>query len=694
MNKIEDIHINRTAIIYIRQSTPEQIKNNDGSRMRQYNLKDKAMDMGFKNIKIIDEDLGISASGCYERNGFQNLLTEVCQERVGAIFAVEASRLARNGREWHTMLEFCGLVKTLIIDHDGIYDPRSPNDRLLLGMKGTISEMELTILRQRSQEAIKQKARLGKIFTGVAVGYVRVKKDRIEKDANKRVQEAIFLIFNKFRELMSARQVFIWFKQEKIQMPVVRHNEGERIVYWENASYSQILKILRNPIYAGAYVFGRTYRKIIFEGTKKRKVKKMRKNQKDWPFLIKDHHEGYINWEEYENNQKILTNNANMMSKVVKGSARKGLGILNGLLRCGRCGHKLYVYYSGNKGRYARYECKVKSIEYGIKGCISFSGVKIDRAVEKQVLEVLSPVGIEAALEAINKIKESEDEIIYQKELALKQARYEKERAKKQYNLVDPSYRLVAGELEKRWEEKLKIVRELEEDLLQIKENQRGMEALNKEELLELGKNLEYLWYHENCDLSIKKQILRTLIKEIIADVEDNKIKLVIHWEGGDHTKLEVPKNKKGIISYEIDTVSKEIMCELAKVMKDTDIAILLNRLGKKTGRGNTWNKQRVCSYRNQYSIPIFKKEELEKHGEILVKDAAEKLGVVKRRIYTLIEKKVLPAKRACFGAPWVIQEKDINKPEVRFYCENINKTVTSSVPEGQLELFSCNIKK
>ena len=195
MNKIEDIHINRTAIIYIRQSTPEQIKNNDGSRMRQYNLKDKAIGMGFKNIKIIDEDLGISASGYYERNGFQDLLTEVCQERVGAIFAVEASRLARNGREWHTMLEFCGLVKTLIIDHDGIYDPRSPNDRLLLGMKGTISEMELTILRQRSQEAIKQKARLGKIFTGVAVGYVRVKKDRIEKDANKRVQEAISLIF-------------------------------------------------------------------------------------------------------------------------------------------------------------------------------------------------------------------------------------------------------------------------------------------------------------------------------------------------------------------------------------------------------------------------------------------------------------------------------------------------------------------
>lgn len=694
MNKIEEMHLRRKAVIYIRQSTQEQLKKNDGSRMRQYGLKDKAKEIGFREVEIIDDDLGISASGSYERSGFQLLLTELSLGKVGAIFAIEASRLARNGREWHTVLELCGVVKTLIIDHDGIYDPQNLNDRLLLGMKGTMSEMELSLFRQRSQEAIKQKAKLGKIIFNLAVGYVCVEKTEIEKDPDKRVQEAVLMVFKKFRELMSARQVLVWFKNEGIELPAKRYGEGGWKICWEDASYTRVIRIIKNPVYAGAYVYGQTVVETKLEGIKRKKVRKRKKNYKEWTVLIKDHHPGYINWNEYENNQKILTNNTNKISKVLKGSVRKGLGILNGLLRCGHCGHKLYVYYSGNNTKYIRYECKAKKLKYEKKRCISFSGLKVDRAVEKRVLEVLRPEGIKAAIKAASKVRESKKEIIEQKEMALKQARYEEGRARRQYDLVDPNNRLVANELEKRWEVKIRTVVELEEEIKKIEKEQMETTKINSEELIELGKNIEYIWNHEKSDVKLKKQILRTLIKEIIVKIVDNKIKLLLHWEGGDHTEMELVKNGQGITNKDIDIASKELIMELAQIMDDPDMAGLLNRLGKKTGKGNSWNKQRVHSYRKQYNIPDFDKEVMKGRKEIFVKEAAKRLGVKKRRLYTLIEKKILPAKRACFGAPLIIKEQDINKPEVRYYCENTNKSTSISVPTNQQELFPVNKRR
>jgi DNA invertase Pin-like site-specific DNA recombinase len=265
MTKITPDHLARSAFVYIRQSTPDQVLNNHESRRRQYGLAERARQLGWQDVVIIDDDLGRSGSGV-TRPGFERLLAAICEGRAGAVFAIEASRLARNGRDWHTLIEFCGLVGAIIIDEDGIYEPRHPNDRLLLGMKGTMSELELSILRQRLIEALKQKARRGELFMTVAVGYVKVRHDRIEKEPDQRVREALALVFSKFAEFQSMRQVHLWFRQEHIALPVVRYSaEVGRSIGWRLPVYNTIHHILRNPIYAGAYAFGRTGSRVRHE---------------------------------------------------------------------------------------------------------------------------------------------------------------------------------------------------------------------------------------------------------------------------------------------------------------------------------------------------------------------------------------------------------------------------------------------
>ena len=346
MTKITPEHLSRTAFVYVRQSTMDQVQNNHESRRRQYALADHARKLGWNDVEVIDDDLGRSGCGI-ARPGFQKLLSAICEGRVGAVVSIEASRLARNGRDWHTLLDFCGLVGTLILDEDGVYDPRNPNDRLLLGMKGTMSELELSLFRQRSQEALKQKAGRGELFLTVAVGYVKAPNDRIEKDPDRRVQEAISLAFAKFSELQTVRQVHLWMRQEQLPMPSVQYGtEGRRIV-WKLPVYNTLYHLLTNPVYAGAYVFGRTGSRTTIEDGQKRVVRGFRKERSEWEVLILDHHSGYVSWADFERNQLLITDNANGKSFMSRGSVRRGEALLSGLLRCGHCGRKLHVAYSG-----------------------------------------------------------------------------------------------------------------------------------------------------------------------------------------------------------------------------------------------------------------------------------------------------------------------------------------------------------
>src|SRR3984957_8585680 len=328
--KITPDHLARGAFIYIRQSTVDQLANNHESRLRQYGLADRARALGWTDVTVIDDDLGRSGSGV-SRPGFERLLAAICEGRVGAVFAIEASRLARNGRDWHTLIEFCGLVGTLIVDEDGIYDPRHPNDRLLLGMEGTMSELELSLFRQRSQEALKQKASRGALILGVAAGYVKVGRDRIEKNPDQRVREALQLVFSKFAEFQSARQVHIWLRDEGIELPVKSRDGEARGIVWRLPAYNIVHNILTNPIYAGAYAFGRTTSRISVVEGRKRIRRGVRRPIDEWDVLIKDHHAAYITWDEFERNVKAIANNAPCMSSaLVRGAARKGELLLPG----------------------------------------------------------------------------------------------------------------------------------------------------------------------------------------------------------------------------------------------------------------------------------------------------------------------------------------------------------------------------
>jgi DNA invertase Pin-like site-specific DNA recombinase len=419
MTKITADHLGRGAFVYIRQSTGDQLLHNPESRRRQYGLADRARQLGWTTVEVIDDDLGRSGGGV-NRPGFERLLAAICEGRVGAVFAIEASRLARNGRDWHTLIEFCGLVGTVIVDEDGIYDARHPNDRLLLGMKGTMSELELSLFRQRSHEALKQKARRGALFLGVAAGYVRAGRDRIEKDPDRRVQDALRLVFAKFAELQSVRQVHLWLRDEGIALPVACHSatEGHSIA-WRLPLYNTVHNILTNPVYAGAYAFGRTMSKVSVEDGRKRVKRGLRRPQTEWDVLLKDQHEGYITWSDFERNQRVIASNATGKGSLVRGAVRRGELLLAGLLRCGHCGRKMYVGYGGKAGRY---HCQGARVNHGTGRCISFGSLRADHAIGTEVLRVLKPLGIDAAVKALEARTSETSAAQRQLDLALQQA--------------------------------------------------------------------------------------------------------------------------------------------------------------------------------------------------------------------------------------------------------------------------------
>lgn len=660
MSKIMPDHHERQAYVYVRQSTPDQLLHNHESRRRQYALADRARALGWSEVVVVDDDLGRSGGGI-ERPGFERLLVAICESRVGIVLAVEASRLARNGRDWHTLLEFCGLVGCLLADEDGVYDPRLPNDRLLLGMKGTMSELELSLLRQRSFEALHQKARRGELFFTVAVGYRKVRHDRIEIDPDLRVREAITLVFRKFDEFHSVRQVHLWLRQEEIRLPAVEHRSLEPQIVWKLPVYNTILHFLTNPIYGGAYAFGRTYSRISVRDGRKRVVRGLRRSQTEWEVLLPDHHEGYISWEEFGRNQRLIAENANSKGLMARGSVRRGDALLAGLLRCGHCGRRLHVAYSGTTGFCVRYHCCGAHINHGTARCISFGGLRVDAAVSAELLRVLAPFGIEAALRALDAREADNSETHRQTELALTQARYEAGLARRQYDAVDPDNRLVAAELERRWNDRLVEVHRIEEQLATLKTAKVTVPtAEERARLTALGADIEALWHHPGATAATRKHVLRTAIVEIVVKIVDNTIDLVVHWQGGDHTRLTVPKNRMGQHRLTTDAETGELIRALSRQQPDAGIAAILNRCGKRTGKGNTWTESRVRSHRSAHGIAVYRDGEMAERGELTLEQTARRLAVSKMTVLRLIDSGVIQARQACKGAPWAIPEAEL----------------------------------
>jgi excisionase family DNA binding protein len=644
-----------------------QVANNVESQRRQYGLVNRAKQLGWQHVQVVDDDLGRSGAGT-TRPGFERLLAAICEGRVGAVVSLEASRLARNGRDWHTLLEFCGLVGTLIVDEEGIYDARSPNDRLLLGMKGTMSEMELSLFRQRSVEAMRQKARRGELHLTVAVGFLKTDDGRIEKDPDRRVQDAIALVFRKFEELRSIRQVLLWFRREHMFVASLAQGRGKQPIEWKLPVYYTLHHMLTNPVYAGSYAFGRRGTRVtIKDGRKKVSRDTVRSNWKDWPVLLHDHHESYISWVEFERNQHLIADNANGKSFLGRGSIRRGEALLPGLLRCARCGRRLHIHYSGKGGNTQNYYCRG---EFGCEArerCIRFGGMRIDRAITQEVLARLQPLGVEAALAAMEAYGQKQNDKLQQIQNAIRQVQFEVVRARRQYDAVDPENRLVAGELERRWNERLIQLHDLERQLDNpASQQQRKPSVQERARLMGLGEDLTRAWNSSGVSVETRKQIIRLLIKEIIVDIADDTLDLVIHWQGGDHTGMTVKKNRIGRTRWAVEADVIDLVRVLARHMPDHAIAAILNRSGKATSHGKSWTRTHVCGLRNSHDIAVHREGERKERNEATLDEAADILGISRSTAYRMINDGALPARQLCTGAPWIIYLSDLDQDGVR----------------------------
>ena len=464
------------------------------------------------------------------------------------------------------------------------------------------------------------------------------------------------------------RQVHLWMRQERLPLPATEYGPEGRKVVWKLPVYNTLHHLLTNPIYAGAYAFGRTGSRITIEAGRKRIVRGFRKDRSAWEVLIRDHHEGYIGWAEFERNQRLISDNANGKSFMSRGSIRRGEALLAGLLRCGHCGRKLHVAYSGENGNSGRYHCRGGQFNHGGDPCISFGGMRIDRAVGAEVIERLQPLGIEAAIGAMEARHAETAEKRRQVELALEQARYEAARARRQYDAVDPDNRLVTGELEHRWNERLLAVRALEDerDALAASSPTALTEA-ERERLLALGADVEAAWHSAGATPSTRKRIIRTLIDEIVVRVEDDALDLVIRWVGGDHTPLRVRKNRVGQHRWGTQRGcgrTRHRACPSAAGQGDRERCSTVP--ARTTGRGNGWTRSRVCMLRNHRGIPPYREGERAERGEVTLEEAAAVLKVSEATVRRLIQEKILPATQHCKGAPWVIRAGDLDDETVK----------------------------
>jgi DNA invertase Pin-like site-specific DNA recombinase len=654
--KITEEHLRRGATIYVRQSTLGQVASHTESQRRQYGLAESARTLGFATVHIIDEDLGRSGSGLVERPGFQKLVAAVCSAAVGAVFCIEASRLARNGRDWHHLIDLCALVGTLVIDPDGVYDPRLVNDRLLLGLKGTMSEYELSLLRQRGLAARDSKAQRGELRFSLPPGYCWNELGGIDMDPDERIVEAVRLVFRKFHELGSARQVLLWAKDAALQLPVLRQGPGGPRIAWQAPAYHRILQILQHPMYAGAYVFGRTgSRTRVIEG-RAHKSNGHRKPRQAWNVLIKDHHPGYISWDDFEDHQRLLAENAHMKKRASRKSARGGRALLTGLVRCGRCGRMMRVFYGSCSGHAHRYQCRGDDDYNGTGLCIGIGGVRVDRAVAGELLEAVSDHAIEAAIRASEQSARADAEVRQAVARELEEAQYAASLAERRYEAVDPTKRLVARELESRWNTALERVVELEERIARLDSAMTARPRIDREALMALAHDLPAVWNAPGTDARTKQRLTRVLIQEVMIDLDDaaNEAVVTLHWVGGRHSELRVARVRTGRYPEDRAPSPVEVIRRLGGQWPDRELAVTMNRMRCKSAHGTSWTTVQVRELRKRLGIAPFDPD-APREETISVDETARRLEICVRSVHRLIHEGVLPATQLMHAAPWQV---------------------------------------
>ena len=664
LSKITSDHMRRRAVVYVRQSSATQVEHNRESTARQYQLAERAVALGWPRdqVKVFDQDLGVSGSGLAERAGFARMIAEVALGEVGIVLGLEVSRLARNNADWYRLLDLCGVTHTLIGDADGIYHPGLFNDRLVLGLKGTMSEAELHVLRARLLGGIRNKAARGELHRGLPVGLVRGEADgEVLLHPDESVSAAIRAVFERFAEMGSARRVWLWFRAQGLRFPLQSNTLAD--VRWVTPTYTKIHEVLTNPFYAGVYVYGRTQQTCyVDDGGRLRKRIKLRPRSQ-WPVFIRDHHRGFIDWETFEANQSRLAQNTRPRPHQGGGAVREGAALLQGIAVCGHCGRRLSVHYSG---RYSApgYHCAGKNIVNG-RGeyCLNVGGVQIDAAVAAAFLAALAPAGLAASLQAIEELEADHEITLAQFRRELERARYGALRAERRYRAVDPENRLVARGLEAEWESTLQELKAAEAELAS-REHSRPHPLTDEERasILALGKDLNGVWSASTTSDRDRKELLRTLLEEVALRVEREKSNahLTLRWRGGLFCEIDVPlpRSHPAPIRTAEDTV--DLLRRLAVHYPDAVIAGILNRQGRNTATGLSFTANRVGSLRTHWNIPCFEPSPQTSDAPcVTVERAAQALGVAPSTLHRWLNDGFIAGEQITPGAPWRIRLDD-----------------------------------
>jgi DNA invertase Pin-like site-specific DNA recombinase len=683
-HKLQPQHLARRAIVYLRQSSPRQVQHNKESQALQYEMVARARALGFRDVEVIDGDLGSSAAvGARVREDFERLLAKVALKQVGLVLSRELSRLIRTDKDFCRLLELCQVFDTLVADDRNLYDVNTMDDQLVLGIKGTLSVVELKVLRMRLLEGAYHKAERGELFRLLPPGYVYDGVRKPVKDPDVRVREAIALVFSKFRETWSMRQTLRWFRDSDVEVPTNKARGGKYKVIFQLPTHAWVSEVLHNPFYAGAYVYGRRPMMTVWENGLLKKRQGAALPLSEVRVFLREHHEGYIDWATFEENQRMIRrNDFHSESDPVVGAVRAGQGLLVGLLRCGRCGRKVYVRYWGTKGTSARYLCS-GNFEQGGSYCLGFGGRDVDRRFAQEILRAISPLGIRASLEAAARLGQAENE----KEKALgrqvEQIEYEVRRAFEQYDEVDPRRRLVADELERRWNEKLGELEQARAALAELLSSRPRITDEDRQKVLALGERFDRVWNHPACPVELKKKIVRTLVEEVVADrVGEGRLKFVIHWKGGIHTAFEMdkpPAVRKNA------TEDIEIIRKMAQRYGDKDIAAVLNRLGRRTGKDKPWSELAVKSSRRAHDIAGHTQTVVDPNI-LSFSSAAKYLGVSNTTITRMSEADLFPVTQVVPYAPWEIQRADLDSERVRAVVAKLRATGHLDLEGGSSE--------
>jgi DNA invertase Pin-like site-specific DNA recombinase len=683
-SKIADQHLARQACIYIRQSTMGQVRFNQESTERQYNLTTKAESLGWKReqIRILDRDLGQSGSATTNREDFKTLVGEVAMGRVGAIFSLEASRLARSNQDWHRLLELCAITSTLVIDEDGCYSPAEFNDGLVLGMKGTFAQAELHIIRARLHGGKLNKASKGELRFPLPVGFV-FEGEKIVLDPDQEVQGAVRTVFELFARESTAFGVVRRFNERDLRFPRRAYGGAwDGKLLWGRLTHSRVLGILANPSYAGSYVFGRYQSSKEVGSSGEIRTRSRLMPQEAWRIVIPDHHEGYISANQFTvNRQRLSANRTNVDG--LASPAREGLCLLQGLLLCGVCGRRIGVRYTGNGGIYPSYQCVWKHREaLASRACLTAPSIPIDQAISERLVDAITPVTIELALAALSSLEEQDRGIGAQWRMRIERARYDADLAERRYEAVDPCNRLIAATLEARWNDAVQRLHDLEAELAAFeRKTMRAVTADQKQQILQLANDFPRLWSAATTTPRDRKRILRLLVRDItvVKGPEPKTLRLHIRWQGGETEtlQLELPPNRAEAVRYPMAFVDR--IRELAVDHRDEDIVAMLRAEGRKsTTTGKPMALGTIKWLRYKYRIPAPPPPK----GTLNVRQIRERYGVSLWVVHYWIERGIVPAVQRKPNAPYAISIDTALDRRLREWVANSAHLHLSSPPQ------------